>query len=102
MALSLVADEVNLFAEPKQVYNVAASREEIVPPTHFAPTYPGSTIFHIGKSDTSFTSTKFHLRTVLKVLKKNAETNQLVDIVAADNVALIPYRWVYLHTHTHT
>ncbi len=90
MTDQLLAAELDFFERPAHVQNVAGARAEIIQPTFMGNSYPGMCQFHIPKTESQFTSTKFYLRTKFRVLKKNDqdETKNLED---TDNVALINY-----------
>ncbi len=90
MTDQLLAAELDFFERPAYVQNVAGARAEVIQPTFMANTYPGMCQFHIPKTESLFTSSKFYLRTKFRVLKKD-ENGETKNLEVVDNVALINY-----------
>lgn len=80
--------ELDLFRKSEQLFNVAAVHQEVVQPTYFSSTWPGSIQFDIGAKDTLYTSPHMDLVMQLKIKKKSA-TGVVSNLENTDDVSLL-------------
>ena len=65
-----LAPELDLFEPRDTTCSIVSENEEIVYPTYFVPTWPGTTTFNIAPSATMFTRSHIIFKTTFKVMKK--------------------------------